>query len=149
MCRNIRLLFNFDPPATDEEIRASAVQFVRKVSGFARPSQANTEAFERAVDEVAATARKLIVSLKSAAPPHDRAAEAVKARERSASGSDEPHRPSSTLFASVGVDRRRSPCGERLGRAGGNLDHERMAARHRRSSGLRRNRRPGRPTARR
>ena len=83
MCRNIRPLFNFDPPATDEEIRASAVQFVRKVSGFARPSQANREAFERAVEEVAATARKLIVSLKSAAPPRDRAAEAVKAHERS------------------------------------------------------------------
>ena len=83
MCRNIRPLFNFDPPADDEEIRASALQFVRKVSGFTRPSQANAEAFERAVDEVADAARKLISSLKSAAPPRDREAVAMKARERS------------------------------------------------------------------
>jgi hypothetical protein len=83
MCRNIRPLFNFEPPATDEEIRASALQFVRKVSGFARPSQANAQAFERAVDEVADAARKLILSLQSAAPPRDRKTEARKARERS------------------------------------------------------------------
>ncbi|HXE26600.1 MAG TPA: DUF2277 domain-containing protein [Roseiarcus sp.] len=83
MCRNIRPLFNFEPPATDEEIRASALQFVRKVSGFARPSQANAQAFERAVDEVADAARKLILSLQSAAPPRDRETEARKARERS------------------------------------------------------------------
>jgi hypothetical protein len=83
MCRNIRPLFNFEPPATDEEIRASALQFVRKVSGFSRPSQANAEAFERAVDEVADAARRLISSLHSAAPPRDREIEAVKARERS------------------------------------------------------------------
>ena len=77
MCRNIRPLFNFDPPATDEEIRASALQFVRKVSGFARPSQANAEAFERAVDEVADAARKLIFSLQKRGPaarPGDRGA---------------------------------------------------------------------------
>jgi hypothetical protein len=83
MCRNIRPLFNFEPPASDEEIRASAIQFVRKVSGFAKPSQGNAEAFERAVDEVADAARKLIFSLHSAAPPRDREIEARKARERS------------------------------------------------------------------
>jgi hypothetical protein len=83
MCRNIRPLFNFEPPASDEEIRASAIQFVRKVSGFAKPSQGNGAAFERAVDEVADAARKLIFSLHSAAPPRDRETEARKARERS------------------------------------------------------------------
>ena len=83
MCRNIRPLFNFEPPATDEEIRASALQFVRKVSGFTKPSQANAEAFERAVEEVADTAQRLIFSLRSAAPPRDRETEARKARERS------------------------------------------------------------------
>jgi hypothetical protein len=83
MCRNIRPLFNFEPPASEEEVRASALQFVRKVSGFSKPSQANAEAFERAVDEVTETARKLIFSLHSAAPPRDRETEAHKARERS------------------------------------------------------------------
>lgn len=83
MCRNIRPLFNFEPPATEAEIRASALQFVRKVSGFGKPSQANAEAFDRAVDEVAEAARKLILSLHSAAPPRDREIEATKARERS------------------------------------------------------------------
>lgn len=83
MCRNIRPLFNFEPPATDEEIRASALQFVRKVSGFSKPSQANAEAFERAVDEVAGAARRLISSLHSTAAPRDRETEALKARERS------------------------------------------------------------------
>lgn len=83
MCRNIRPLFNFEPPATEAEIRASALQFVRKVSGFNKPSQANSEAFERAIDEVTEAARKLILSLHSAAPPRDRETEARKARERS------------------------------------------------------------------
>ena len=83
MCRNIRPLFNFEPPATEAEIRASALQFVRKVSGFAKPSQANAEAFERAVDEVAEAARNLILSLHSAAPPRDRETVAQQARERS------------------------------------------------------------------
>ena len=83
MCRNIRPLFNFEPPATDAEIRASALQFVRKVSGFNKPSQGNAEAFARAVDEVTEAARKLILSLQSAAPPRDRETEARKARERS------------------------------------------------------------------
>ena len=83
MCRNIRPLFNFEPPATDAEIRASALQFVRKVSGFSKPSQTNADAFERAVDEVAEAARKLVFSLHSAAPPRDRETEAKKARERS------------------------------------------------------------------
>jgi hypothetical protein len=83
MCRNIRPLFNFQPPASEAEIRASALQFVRKVSGFTKPSHANAEAFERAVDEVACAAHKLILSLRSAAPPRDRETEARKARERS------------------------------------------------------------------
>jgi hypothetical protein len=82
MCRNIRPLFNFEPPATEEEIYASALQFVRKVSGFTKPSQANAEAFDRAVEEVTEAARKLIFSLHSAAPPRDRETEARKARER-------------------------------------------------------------------
>ena len=82
MCRNIRPLFNFEPPASEEEIRAAALQFVRKVSGFSRPSKANAETFQRAVDEVAEAARKLVFSLSSAAPPRDREVEAVRARER-------------------------------------------------------------------
>ena len=82
MCRNIRPLFNFEPPATEEEIYASALQFVRKVSGFTKPSQANAEAFDRAIEEVSEAARKLIFSLHSAAPPRDRETEARKARER-------------------------------------------------------------------
>jgi hypothetical protein len=83
MCRNIRPLFNFEPPASEDEIRASALQFVRKVSGFSKPSQANAEAFDRAVDEVAEAARKLISSLRSGAPPRDRQTEALRAQERS------------------------------------------------------------------
>jgi len=83
MCRNIRPLFNFEPPATEEEIRAAALQFVRKVSGFTRPSQANAEAFERAVDEVAEAARRLIASLHTVAPPRDRETEGIRVRERS------------------------------------------------------------------
>jgi hypothetical protein len=83
MCRNIRTLFNFEPPATEEEIQASALQFVRKLSGFNKPSQANALAFERAVDEVAAAARRLLTSLETSAPARDRAIEADKARERS------------------------------------------------------------------
>lgn len=82
MCRNIRTLFNFEPPATDEEIRASALQFVRKLSGSARPSRANEAAFGRAVEEVAAAARRLIDSLATTRPPRDREEEAVKARAR-------------------------------------------------------------------
>jgi hypothetical protein len=83
MCRNIKTLANFAPPATDDEIRASAVQFVRKLSGTNRPSKANEEAFERAVDEVTEVATRLIRSLKTSAPPRDRDEEARKARERS------------------------------------------------------------------
>jgi hypothetical protein len=82
MCRNIRTLHNFAPPATEAEIRASALQFVRKISGFTRPSQANEAAFERAVDQVSAAARELLGSLVSNAPPRDRAVEAAKARAR-------------------------------------------------------------------
>lgn len=82
MCRNIKTLFNFDPPATDEEIEAAALQFVRKVSGFHEPSQANQEAFNAAIKEVKATTRRLVDSLKTTAEPHDREVEAAKAHER-------------------------------------------------------------------
>jgi hypothetical protein len=82
MCRNIKTLHNFQPPATDEEIRASALQFVRKLSGFARPSQANQLAFDRAVDQVTAAARELLSSLVTNSPPRDREVEAAKARAR-------------------------------------------------------------------
>lgn len=82
MCRNIKTLFNFEPPATEEEIRASALQFVRKLSGFNRPSQANAAAFDHAVNEVADAARRLLTSLQTTAPARDRAVEAEKARER-------------------------------------------------------------------
>ncbi|KAB2871088.1 MAG: DUF2277 domain-containing protein [Bauldia sp.] len=84
MCRNIRTLTNFDPPATDEEIRASALQFVRKLSGSTRPSKANEAAFGRAVDEVAAAARRLIDSLETTRSPRNREDEAAKARARAA-----------------------------------------------------------------
>lgn len=83
MCRNIRTLFNFEPPATDDEIRASALQFVRKLSGFAHPSRANEAAFNEAVDEVADAARRLLQSLSTTSPPRDREIEAEKARARS------------------------------------------------------------------
>ena len=84
MCRNIKTLFNFEPPATDEEIRDAALQFVRKLSGFNAPSKANREAFDIAVDEVAAVARRLFETLETTAQPKDREEEAVKARARSA-----------------------------------------------------------------
>ena len=83
MCRNIRTLFNFEPPATEEEIRASSLQFVRKLSGFSSPSRANQVAFQRAVDEVSDAARRLIASLETTSPARDREVEAAKARERS------------------------------------------------------------------
>ena len=82
MCRNIRTLFNFEPPATDEEIRASALQFVRKLSGFTHPSHANEAAFARAVDEVTDVARRLLDALETASPAKNREAEAAKARAR-------------------------------------------------------------------
>jgi hypothetical protein len=82
MCRNIRTLFNFEPPATDEEVRASALQFVRKLSGFTNPSKANEAAFQRAVDEVSDAARRLLESLETSRPARDREAEAMKARAR-------------------------------------------------------------------
>jgi hypothetical protein len=82
MCRNIRTLFNFAPPATEEEIRASALQFVRKLSGFTNPSRVNAEAFDRAVDEVSDAARRLLKSLETTSPPRDRETEAAKARAR-------------------------------------------------------------------
>jgi len=83
VCRNIRTLFNFEPPAREDEIRASALQFVRKLSGFNKPSQANVVAFDRAVDEVADAARRLLGALQTHAPARDREVEAAKARERS------------------------------------------------------------------
>ena len=83
MCRNIKTLANFEPPATDDEIRASALQFVRKLSGTTRPSRQNEAAFDRAVEEVAESARRLIASLQINAPPRNREEEARKARERS------------------------------------------------------------------
>jgi hypothetical protein len=83
VCRNIKTLANFEPPATVDEIRASALQFVRKLSGTTHPSRANTAAFDRAVDEVTASARALIASLETNAPPKNREVEATKARERS------------------------------------------------------------------
>jgi hypothetical protein len=84
MCRNIRTLFNFEPPATEDEIRASALQFVRKLSGFTHPAKSNEAAFNLAVDEVTTTARKLIFSLETTRPPKNREVEATKARARSA-----------------------------------------------------------------
>jgi len=83
MCRNIRTLFNFEPPATEDEIRAAALQFVRKLSGFNAPSKANQAAFDKAVEDVADIARELLNSLQTAIPPRDREVEAAKARERS------------------------------------------------------------------
>ena len=84
MCRNIRTLFNFEPPATDEEVRAASIQFVRKLSGFTKPSRANEAAFDRAVEDVAAVARKLVDALVTGAPPRNRQEVAALAKERSA-----------------------------------------------------------------
>ncbi len=84
MCRNIKTLFNFDPPVTDEEIRAAALQYVRKVSGFQKPSKVNEAAFLRAVDKVAAASRKLLDSLETSAPPRSREEEAAKAKAQAA-----------------------------------------------------------------
>ena len=83
MCRNIKTLFNFDPPATDEEVRAASLQFVRKLSGFTAPSKANEAVFKRAIDEVAAVARRLIDDLETQATPKNREEEAAKAKARS------------------------------------------------------------------
>ena len=82
MCRNIHTLFNYEPPATEEEVHASALQYVRKVSGFTKPSQANEEAFARALDEVADATQRLLDALVTKAPPRDREVEAARARER-------------------------------------------------------------------
>ncbi len=84
MCRNIRPLYNFEPPATEDEVRAAALQYVRKISGFSKPSQANEEAFERAIDAVTDSSMRLLGELVTAAPPKDRETEAAKARARSA-----------------------------------------------------------------
>jgi hypothetical protein len=84
MCRNIHTLFNFEPPATDEEVRNAALQYVRKISGFTRPSRANEEAFERAVEEVAEASQRLLDALVTSAPPKDRAVEAERAQARAA-----------------------------------------------------------------
>lgn len=82
MCRNIRVLFNFDPPATDEEVRAAALQYVRKVSGYAKPSSVNEEAFERTVDRIAEATRELVAELTTTRPPRNRDDELAKAHER-------------------------------------------------------------------
>lgn len=84
MCRNIRPLYNYEPPASDDEVRAAALQYVRKISGFTKPSQANAEAFEAAVDAVAAASSELLEALTTSAPPRDREIEAARARERAA-----------------------------------------------------------------
>ena len=84
MCRNIRTLFNFDPPATDDEVRAASIQFVRKLSGFTKPSQANAAAFDQAVDDVAEVARRLLDSLVTSSTPRDREEWAARARARAA-----------------------------------------------------------------
>jgi hypothetical protein len=84
MCRNIRTLYNYEPPASEEEVRSAALQYVRKISGFNKPSQANAEAFERAVDEVAQISARLLGELVTNAPPKDREVEAAKARARAA-----------------------------------------------------------------
>ena len=84
MCRNIRTLYNYEPPATDEEVRAAALQYIRKISGFNKPSQANAAAFERAVDAVTVASAELLAELTTSAPPKDREVEAAKRRARSA-----------------------------------------------------------------
>jgi len=84
MCRNIRTLHNFEPPATTEEVRAASLQYVRKISGFTKPSQANSEAFDRAVEDVAAISQRLLAELVTNAPPKDREVEAAKAKARAA-----------------------------------------------------------------
>ena len=84
MCRNIHTLYNFEPPATNEEVRDASLQYVRKISGFSKPSQANAEAFDRAVDEIAAASQRLLEHLVTSAPPKDREVEAERARARAA-----------------------------------------------------------------
>jgi hypothetical protein len=84
MCRNIKTLFNFDPPVTEEEVRAASLQFVRKISGFTKPSKANEEAFQAAVDEIAGISIRLLLTLETNAPPKNREEEAAKAKARSA-----------------------------------------------------------------
>jgi len=84
MCRNIKTLFNFDPPVTEEEVRAASLQFVRKISGFTKPSKANEEAFQSAIDEIAEISRRLLTSLETTAPPKNREEEAAKAKARAA-----------------------------------------------------------------
>jgi hypothetical protein len=93
MCRNIRTLFNFDPPATDAEVRAASLQFVRKISGFTKPSRTNEAAFDRAVRDVTAAARRLVDDLVTEARPRDRAVEAAKARARAAERFPRPDPP--------------------------------------------------------
>jgi hypothetical protein len=84
MCRNIKVLYNFDPPTTDDEVRAASLQFVRKVSGFAKPSKANEAVFQQAIDEIASVTSRLLRSLETQAPPKNRAVEAAKAKARAA-----------------------------------------------------------------
>ena len=107
MCRNIRPLFNFEPPATEAEIRASALQYVRKVSGYTKPSQANQEAFDRAVEDVAAATRALLESMVTNAPPKDRESEAERARERARN----PNQPAPRGWRKPVIARAATPAG--------------------------------------
>jgi hypothetical protein len=115
MCRNIRPLFNFDPPATDDEVRAASMQFVRKLSGFNAPSHANQAAFERAIDDVSAAARRLVDSLTTTAPSRNREEWRARAKERAALRFGRPRetsaregRPRQKNVSGIGVQRRRS-----------------------------------------
>jgi len=109
MCRNIRPLFNFEPPVTHEEIRAASIQFVRKVSGFTAPSKANAVAFDRAVDETAAVVERLLTSLATSAPPRNREVEAARARARAAQRFGNPRQPAPAAGPSSRPDRRTVP----------------------------------------
>jgi len=109
MCRNIKTLFNFAPPATEEEIRAASVQFVRKLSGCTKPSKANEAAFARAVDEVAAVARELLDTMVTTAPPRDRLVEAAAARARSAKRFGTPVAPEQTVRSAAANPRPKRP----------------------------------------
>ncbi len=130
MCRNIKTLHNFKPPATDEEIRASSLQFVRKLSGFTRPSKANDLAFSRAVDQVAQAAHELLDSLVTNAPPRDREVEASKARVRAA----DRFRPSDTKHPIIGADQPASGQSRPSGGGGRPLNARSLAGRGERRS---------------
>jgi hypothetical protein len=116
MCRSIKTLFNFKPPATEDEIRAASLQFVRKLSGYNKPSQANEEAFNRAVEQVAAAAHKLLDSLQTSAEPRDRDVEAARARARAAERFGTSRAPSSSAPTAPAATRTTAPWSARLAR---------------------------------